>query len=296
MPVHHAVVPVAGLGTRMLPLSHAIPKEMLPVGRAPVIQWVVEELARNAFDQILLVTSRGKNAIEEHFDLSPELTEKLRGAGKSETVRVLDELMARVQIVATRQRQQRGLGDAILNGETWTQREPFAVALGDSVMGRLGESAVLSQMRAIYERESCAAVVAFGEVEAGEVHRYGIAAPAGNTDGEWFALRDLIEKPSREEAPSGLAIMGRYIFSPAIYDALRETKAGANGEIQLTDAMRLLIQNGERVLGVVLPPGEKRFDIGNFEGYYKAFVEFSFADPIHGAALREYARKLLEDN
>ncbi len=294
MPIHHAVVPVAGLGTRMLPLSHAIPKEMLPVGRAPVIQWVVEELARNNFDQLLFVTSEGKSAIEDHFDLSPELVRYMRASGKGEAIRVLEELW-RVQISSTRQHQQRGLGDAILHGEPFTRNEPFAVALGDSVLGRFGESTTLAQMCDVFERENCAAVVAFGEVAEEEVSRYGIAAPQGKTDGAFFSLRDLIEKPSREQAPSRLAIMGRYVFSPAIYDALRATKAGAGGEIQLTDAMRWLIQNGERVLGIVLPPGEKRYDIGNFASYYKAFLEFALVDPVHGAALREHARELLNE-
>lgn len=284
----------------MLPLSHAIPKEMLPVGRAPVVQFVVEELAHNAFEQILFVTSDGKNAIENHFDLAPETIGKLRHSGKYELLRVLDNLVRRVQIFSIRQRQQRGLGDAILHGESFTREQSFAVALGDSILGRFGESETLSRMRALFERENsngekCAAVVAFQEVEAAEVHQYGIAAPAGNVDGEFFALRDLVEKPSREEAPSRLAISGRYIFSPAIYDALRETKAGAGGEIQLTDAMRLLIQKGERILGITSPPDEKRYDIGNFASYYQAFLEFAFSDPIHGETTREHARQLLKN-
>lgn len=296
MPIVHAVVPVAGRGTRMLPLTKSVPKEMLPVARRPVVQYVVEELERNRFNSILLVNSQDKDAIENHFDLDADLVKHLHESGKDDLLRELDFLHSTTQIFSTRQREQRGLGDAILHGESFTKKEPFAVALGDSILGRFGQSLVLSQMCAAFETQKCAAVVAFSEVEANEVHRYGIAAPLGNIDGATFALRDLIEKPAPHEAPSQLAIAGRYVFSPSIYSALRETKPGKDGEIQLTDAMRGLLRNGERILGITLPPDEQRFDIGNFESYFKAFVEFALFDPIHGEALREHTRKLLKED
>ena len=296
MPIVHAIIPVAGRGTRMLPLTKSLPKEMLPVGRAPVVQYVVEELERNNFNSILLVNSAGKDAIENHFDLDADLMNHLRQSGKDDLVRQLDFLHRETRVFSTRQREQRGLGDAILHGESFTRNEPFAVALGDSILGRFGQSVVLSQMREIFETEKCAAVVAFREVEANEVHRYGIAHPAEKPqEGRTFALRDLVEKPAPHQAPSQLAIAGRYVFSPAIYSALRETKPGKDGEIQLTDAMRGLLQNGERVLGIVLPPGEERFDIGNFPSYFKAFVEFALCDPIYGETLRQHTRKLLSE-
>jgi len=293
MSIVHAIVPVAGRGTRMLPLAKSLPKEMLPVARRPVVQHVVQELERNDFRSILLVNSIGKDAIKDHFDLDTDLMNHLRESGKTDLLRDLDFLHRETQIFSTRQREQRGLGDAILHGEAFTRNEPFAVALGDSILGRFGQSRVLSQMREVFETQKCAAVVAFSEVEADEVHRYGIAAPLGNVDGSTFELRDLVEKPAPHEAPSRLAIAGRYLFSPALYGSLRETKPGKDGEIQLTDAMRGLLQNGERILGIVLPPDEQRFDIGNFPSYFKAFVEFALYDPVYGEALREHARKLL---
>ncbi len=296
MSIVHAIVPVAGRGTRMLPLAKSLPKEMLPVGRAPVVQYVVEELERNDFRSILLVNSIGKDAIENHFDLDTDLMNHLRESGKTDLLRDLDFLHRETQIFSTRQREQRGLGDAILHGEAFTRNEPFAVALGDSILGRFGQSRVLSQMREVFETQKCAAVVAFSEVSSGEVSRYGIADPMEKPqDGATFALRDLIEKPAPHEAPSRLAIAGRYLFSPALYGSLRETKPGKDGEIQLTDAMRGLLQNGERILGIVLPPGEQRFDIGNFPSYFKAFVEFALFDPLYGEVLREHARKLLNE-
>jgi len=277
-----------------LPLTKSLPKEMLPVAGRPVVQYVVEELERNGFNSILLVNSAGKGAVENHFDLDADLVKHLRESGKDDLLRKLDFLHRETQIFSTRQHEQRGLGDAILHAESFTKNEPFAVALGDSILGRLGQSRILSQMRAAFETEKCAAVVAFREVAPEEVSRYGIADPVGKPQvGATFALRDLIEKPAPHEAPSRLAIAGRYIFSPAIYPALRETKPGKDGEIQLTDAMRGLLQDGERILGIVLPEGEQRFDIGNFQSYYKAFVEFALFDPVYGEALREHARKLL---
>ena len=184
-----------------------------------------------------------------------------------------------------------------MHAEEFSGREAFAVALGDSILGRHAQSQTLSRMRDAFLESNCAAVVAFERVPDNETHQYGIAFPEGQAlAGETFVLRDVIEKPAKGEAPSNLAIAARYIFSPLIFEALHETKPGKGGEIQLTDAIRLLIKSGERVLGMALPPGEMRYDIGNFASYYEAFIEFALTDPELGEQMRDFTRKLLDSN
>jgi UTP--glucose-1-phosphate uridylyltransferase len=295
MTITNAVVPVAGLGTRLLPATKSQPKEMLPVGKRPVVQYVVEELERNDFKRILLITGANKDSIENHFDQDPVLIRHLRETGKEELLEELEFERANLHFFYTRQKLQRGLGDAVLHAEEFAGHQPFAVALGDSILGRHAGSLALSRMKELFLSQNCAAVVAFEEVPQDEVHQYGIADPEGapREDGS-FVIRDLIEKPSADEAPSRLAIAARYIFSERIFPALHETKPGKGGEIQLTDAIRLLLRGGERVIGFKLPPQDKRYDIGNFESYFKAFIDFALHDPAYGEELREYTRSLLD--
>lgn len=297
MSITNAVVPVAGLGTRLLPATKSQPKEMLPVGKRPVVQYIVEELERNGFKRLLLITGANKDSIENHFDVDQVLIRHLRETGKEELLQELEFERADLRFFYTRQKAQRGLGDAVLYAEDYAGHEPFAVALGDSILGRHAESRTLSRMRETFLANNCAAVVAFEEVPQAEVRHYGIADPQETPrDGEAFQIRDLIEKPTPDEAPSNLAIAARYIFSERIFAALHETKPGKGGEVQLTDAIRLLIRSGERVLGLKLPPGEKRYDIGNFDSYFKAFAEFALFDPEHGQELRRYVQQLLGDH
>ena len=281
----------------MLPATKSQPKEMLPVGKKPVVQYIVEELERNEFDRVLFITGAGKTAIENHFDHDPNLIRLLREGGKEELLAELEFERAGVQFFYTRQKTQAGLGDAILHAEEFSGREAFAVALGDSILGRHAQSQTLSRMRDAFLESNCAAVVAFERVPDHETHQYGIAFPEGNAlPGETFALKDVIEKPARGGAPSNLAIAARYIFSPLIFEALHQTKPGKGGEIQLTDAIRLLIKSGERVLGFALPPNEMRYDIGNFASYYEAFIEFALTDPELGPQMRDFTRNLLDSN
>lgn len=294
MSITNAVVPVAGLGTRLLPATKSQPKEMLPVGKRPVVQYIVEELERNDFHRILFITGANKDSIENHFDHDPILVRHLREAGKEELLDELEFERANLHFFYTRQRTQAGLGDAILHAEEFSGHSPFAVALGDSILGRHAESRTLSHMKEVFLENSCAAVVAFENVPLEEVHHYGIAEPDRIPQpGESFVVRDLIEKPQREEAPSQMAVAARYIFSERIFAALHETRPGKGGEIQLTDAIRLLIRSGEKVLGVTLPPNELRYDIGNFESYFKAFVEFALCDPQYGQEMRRFTREIL---
>lgn len=287
-----AVVPVAGLGTRLLPATKSQPKEMLPVGRRPVVQYVVEELTQAGIERVLFVTGRGKTSIENHFDTDFELVQSLRESGKEDLLAELEFARARVQYFYTRQREILGLGHAVLCARPFVGTEPFVVALGDSILGRDRRSAVVRRMVECFVEKKAAAVVAFERVPRSDVPHYGIARPRG--EGDVFEVADVIEKPGPEDAPSELAIAGRYVFAPSIFEALLRTHPGKGGEIQLTDAMRIVIREGGRVYGMCLGEHERRFDIGNFDSYFRAFVEFALADEKHGPALRQTLQRLLD--
>ena len=294
MSVDLAVVPVAGRGTRLLPLTKSQPKEMLPLGRKPVVQYVVEELARCGIGRLLFVTGPGKAAIENHFDIDKELIDTLRETGKEELLEELAFEREDLEYFYTRQRRQLGLGHAVLCAKPVVGGQSFVVALGDSIIGMRAQSGVVRQMIERFESSRAAAVIAFEEVAPEEVVHYGIAKPRDGL-GDVFELDDLVEKPGVEEAPSKLAVASRYVFSPAIFDCLEKTPPGKADEIQLTDAIRMLIRQGRKVLGVRLMADERRFDIGNFESYFLAFCEFALADETYGEPLRRRLTKLLED-
>lgn len=287
-----AVIPVAGLGTRLLPATKSQPKEMLPVGRKPVVQYVVEELTRVGMQRVLFVTGPGKASIENHFDRDGDLIHTLRETGKEDLLAELEFERAAVQYFYTRQRRLLGLGHAILCARSFVGRQPFVVALGDSIIGMHAESDVVERMTALYRERNASAVIAFEEVAHHEVSQYGVAKPLSG--GEVFEIEDLVEKPSPKEAPSNLAIAARYVLSPAVFDALADTRRGKGGEIQLTDAIGAVIRGGGRAFGVRLRAGERRYDIGNFDAYFEAFVEFALADPKCGPALRRRLLDLLD--
>jgi UTP--glucose-1-phosphate uridylyltransferase len=287
-----AVIPVAGLGTRLLPATKSQPKEMLPVGRKPVVQYVVEELTRVGITRVLFVTGPGKASIENHFDRNGELIQTLRESGKEELLAALEFERSTAQYFYTRQRELLGLGHAVSCARSFVGKEPFVVALGDSIIGMHAESDVVRRMTRCYHERGAAAVIAFEEVPHAEVSNYGIARPKG--DGDLFEIEDLVEKPSPREAPSNLAIAARYVLSPAIFDALARTSRGKGGEIQLTDAIRSVIRNGGKAYGIRLRADERRYDIGNFEAYFEAFVAFALADPAHGPALKHYLQRALD--
>ena len=294
MSIKYAVLPVAGRGTRLLPLTKSQPKEMLPVGRRPVVQYVVEELASAGVNKLVFVTGPGKEAIENHFDIDDELTTHLRTSGKEDLLEELAYEREQVEYFYTRQRRQLGLGHAVLCARAMVHDSPFVVALGDSLIGLQGSSDVVSRMIHEYEQHKADAIIAFEKVPAEHVDRFGIAKPKGATD-DVFDLEDVIEKPSLAEAPSQLAISGRYVLSPDIFDILAETAPGKGNEIQLTDALRTLIARGGKVLGMQLAPGEHRYDIGSFDSYYRAFIRCALADPACGAELRKDLRAILDE-
>jgi UTP--glucose-1-phosphate uridylyltransferase len=291
--IRSAIVPVAGLGTRLLPATKSQPKEMLPVARKPIVQYVVEELVSNGIEQILFVTGRSKSSIENHFDHDPELVRTLSNGDKHE---LLDELAfeeLRAHYFYTRQRLQRGLGDAVLCGENFAGEEPVVIALGDSILGLHATSQAVSRMAELFESKHASCIVAVEEVPPDQTSLYGIVQPAEEID-ECFRVANLVEKPRPEDAPSNLAIAGRYVCSPLIFDMIRRVRPDARGEIQLTDAIQLMCEEGRRVLALKLPPSERRYDIGNFPSYFETFVEFALADPVYGPGFRVALERLLQ--
>jgi len=290
--IKSAVVPVAGLGTRLLPATKSQPKEMLPVARKPIVQYVVEELVSNGIQQILFVTGRGKSTIENHFDHDPELARTLTAANKQDLLKELDFEALKANFFYTRQRLQKGLGDAILCAENFAGEEPFLVALGDSILGLHAVSRAVSRMADVFQSKRASCVIAVEEVPREETLHYGIVQPEDGVD-DIFRVVNLVEKPAPDDAPSNLAIAGRYIFSPVIFDMIRQVKPDQRGEIQLTDAIQLMCDEGRRVMAVKLTPEEKRYDIGNFPSYFESFVEFALADPAYGAEFRRVLERLL---
>lgn len=288
--IRSAIVPVAGHGTRLLPATKSQPKEMLPVARKPIVQYVAEELAANGIQQLLFVTGRSKTSIENHFDLDPELQRVL--ANRKDLLDELDFQDWNLHYFYTRQRMQKGLGDAILCGENFAGEQPFVVALGDSILGLNAKSRALSRMMELFESRSASCVIAVEEVLDSETSHYGIIEPA-EINGDSLRVVNLVEKPNPADAPSNLAIAGRYVFSPLIFDMIRAVKPDARDEVQLTDAIQRLCEEGRRVLAVKLPKDEKRYDIGNFPSYFETFVEFALADPVYGAEFRKYLERVL---
>lgn len=294
MAVELAVVPVAGRGTRMLPLTKSQPKEMLPVGQKAVVQYVAEELEHCGIRRLAFVTGPGKTAIENHFDIEEGLISHLREGGHEDLLARLDFERKDLVYFYTRQRRQLGLGHAILCAKPVVPREPFVVALGDSIIGVHAQSKIVKTIIDVFESQQAAAVIAFETVPREEVIHYGIADPGAAGDG-FFELKGIVEKPSVTEAPSQYAVAARYVFSYDIFRYLESTQAGKGNEIQLTDAIAAMIADGQRVLGVSLPAGEQRYDIGNFPSYFQAFVEFALQDPEYGADLRKYVAARLDE-
>jgi UTP--glucose-1-phosphate uridylyltransferase len=267
--VRKAVIPAAGLGTRFLPATKAQPKEMLPVVDKPAIQYVVEEAVRAGIDDILIITGRGKRSLEDHFDRSIELEVALEAAGKHDQLSEVRGLADLADIHYVRQGEALGLGHAVSVTRKHVGDEPFVVMLGDDIMDE--RSTVLEDMIAVHQRTD-ASVVAFKRFPLEEISSYGCADPEPTDEPTLVRLRGIVEKPRPEDAPSDLAVMGRYLFTARIFDALDRTKPGVGGEIQLTDAIAILLAE-EPVYGFVFEDG--RFDIGKKLDYLRATVELA---------------------
>jgi UTP--glucose-1-phosphate uridylyltransferase len=278
--VRKAVIPAAGLGTRFLPFSKAVPKEMLPVVDRPVIEYVVREAVAAGIDDILIVTSRHKKTVEDHFDRFPELEQALESKGKGEEAEQCRELSDLAQIHFVRQGEARGLGHAIGMARRHVGDEPFVVLLGDDIMHE--RAGVLPGMLAAHA-EHGSSVVALMEVPKDEISSYGCAATEP-LDDRLVRVNALVEKPAPEDAPSNLAIMGRYLFTPAIFDEIDRTAPGVGGEIQITDAMVRLMER-EPLLGFTFSEG--RYDTGKKVDYLRAVVELALERDDVGPAFRE---------
>jgi UTP--glucose-1-phosphate uridylyltransferase len=262
--IHKCLFPVAGYGTRFLPATKSSPKEMLPVVNKPLIEYAVGEAVDAGLTRMGFVTGRGKRAIEDHFDTNYELEDQIRGTGKEDLIQPTRDLIEACEFSYTRQKEMRGLGHAILTGETLIGDEPFAVVLADDLCIADGDG-VLSQMVKLFKQFRCS-IVAVEEVPADSIHQYGVVAGEPLKDGV-VRVTDMVEKPSKEEAPSNLGVIGRYILTPDIFDVLRDTPPGKNGEVQITDALKRQAQEG-CVLAYRFKG--RRFDCGSIEGFVDA--------------------------
>ncbi len=287
--IKKAVIPAAGYGTRFLPATKSQPKEMIPIIDTPVIQHVVEEAVESGITDILMIIGKGKRAIEEHFDRSPVLEESLL---KKQDLKTLDKIrsisnMANIHFVW--QKEMNGLGDAILHARYHVNNEPFVILLGDTLV-KSEDGPVTRQLMDVYEKYK-SSVIALEEVKPEMVHRYGII-DGKPISGNVYKATDWIEKPDPEDAPSNLAIAGRYIFTPEIFDFLEKTKPGKNNEIQLTDAMREMVKTND-MYGLRFKG--KRYDIGNKMGFLKTNIEFALEDPEIGESLKIWLKKFAAD-
>jgi UTP--glucose-1-phosphate uridylyltransferase len=290
MRVRKAVFPAAGLGTRFLPATKAQPKEMLPLVDKPIIQYGVEEALAAGCDQIIIITGRGKTAIEDHFDVSYELEKMLEERGKKDLLAIVRQISDMIHVAYVRQKEAMGLGHAVLMARELVGNEPFAVLLADDVID--AKKPCLKQMIEVFEESQCS-IIATQEVNGPAISSYGVL-DAQKIEGKFqdraFDVRHLVEKPKPEDAPSNLAIIGRYILTPTIFDTLEHTPLGTGGELQLTDGLRGLLTAGEKVYGYNFEG--KRHDAGDKLGFLKATVEFALKRADLGPAFAEYLRTL----
>ncbi len=287
MKVRKAVLPVAGFGTRFLPATKSSSKEMLPLVDKPLIHYAVEDAINAGINQIIFITGRGKRAIEDYFDISFELEYHLKMQGKDELLNQMREISEMADFVYVRQKEPKGLGHAVLRAKDVVGDEPFAVILADDVIEN--SKSGTKQLLDVFERYHCS-VIGLEQVNPDEVSSYGIVSGVEIEKGV-YKLDNFVEKPKKEEAPSNLAIIGRYIFTPSIFRELEKTQAGAKGEIQLTDAIASLSKK-EVIYGKLLDG--KRFDCGNKLGFLKATVEFALHDKNLKADFEKYLKEVVK--
>ena len=281
--VRKAVIPAAGFGTRFLPETKAMPKEMLPIVDKPTIQYIVEEIQNSGIEQILIISGHAKRAIENHFDSSPELEQHLYETGKMKLLKEIRRI-SDIKIHYVRQKYMRGLGDAILCAKEFIDGEPFGVILGDDIVYTGDGEPALRQLMDQYDKTG-GTVIGCQTVRPEQVSAYGIIDGVATADPNLLKVRDMVEKPSVEEAPSRFAALGRYVITPDVFDVLEQTKPGKGGEIQLTDALRVMAHN-ESVYAYNF--AGKRYDTGDKLGYLKATVEFALRREDLGPAFKEY--------
>lgn len=286
--VRKAVIPAAGLGTRFLPITKSVPKEMLPIIDKPTIQYIIEEIVASGIEEILIINGRNKESIINHFDKVPELEEALRSGGKNDALAEVEAITNMARIFSVRQKEAKGLGHAVLCAKEFVGDEPFAVVLGDDIVYNDGKPA-LKQMIEVYEAYG-ASVIGVQQVAPDQVDKYGIVS--GQSVGERvLEVNDLVEKPAVGTAPSNMAILGRYIITPGIFDILEHTGKGAGGEIQLTDGLKTLATMEKMFAYDFIG---KRYDVGDKLGFLQATVEFGLRDENLGAGFKAYLEELLK--
>ncbi|CCE60147.1 TPA: UTP--glucose-1-phosphate uridylyltransferase GalU [Staphylococcus argenteus] len=283
--IKKAIIPAAGLGTRFLPATKAMPKEMLPILDKPTIQYIVEEAARAGIEDIIIVTGRHKRAIEDHFDSQKELEMVLKEKGKSELLEKVQYSTELANIFYVRQKEQKGLGHAISSARQFIGNEPFAVLLGDDIVE--SEVPAVKQLIDVYE-ETGHSVIGVQEVPEADTHRYGIIDPL-TKNGRQYEVKKFVEKPAQGTAPSNLAIMGRYVLTPEIFDYLKTQKEGAGNEIQLTDAIERM--NNDNQVYAYDFEGE-RYDVGEKLGFVKTTIEFALKDNSMKEELTRFIKEL----
>jgi len=286
--VRKAVFPAAGLGTRFLPATKAQPKEMLPLVDKPIIQYGVEEALAAGCDQIIIITGRGKSAIEDHFDTSYELEKMLEEKGKTDLLKIVRQISDMIHVAYVRQREALGLGHAVLTARELVGHEPFAALLADDVID--AKVPCLKQLMAVFNESQCS-VIATQVVEGPAISAYGVikAKEVPGTGGKLYEVLDLVEKPRLADAPSNLAVIGRYILTPTVFETLSGIKPGAGGELQLTDGLRALLKR-EKMYACVYEG--RRHDTGDKLGFLKATVEFALKRKDLGGPFREYLKSL----
>ena len=293
LPVKKAVIPAAGLGTRFLPATKAMPKEMLPIVDIPTIQYIIEEAVASGIEEILVITNSNKHCMENHFDRNYELEERLKEAGKYEQEKMIREISDLANIYYVRQKEPKGLGHAILCAKSFIGNDPFAILLGDDVVINKGGEPALKQLITAYE-EKGASVVGVQTVPMDDVDKYGIVEPAfgyKNVNNRRVKLSGMIEKPSKEEAPSQLAVLGRYVLTPEIFDLLESQQAGKGGEIQLTDAIVRLME----LQAVYAYDFEGiRYDVGDKFGFIKATIDFALEREDLAQSVAAYIQELTQ--
>jgi UTP--glucose-1-phosphate uridylyltransferase len=290
MKIRCAVIPVAGKGTRFLPATKQVPKEMIPIINLPMIHYVVEEAILSGIEQVIFITSSGKHAIEDYFDRNFELEDFLIKNGKIKELEMIQQIGKMVEVTSIRQKEQLGLGHAVLCAQDIVGNEPFAVILGDEIVR--GPNPVTKQLMAVSQKNNGANVIGVMEIDPQETYKYGIVK--GNFLDEskkTMRMTDMVEKPKPEDAPSNLATPGRYIFRPEIFDALRVIPKGVGGEYQLTDAINLLARNSEVYAHVF---EGQRFDTGNIEGYLNATIEFALMNKDSEQMMRKLIKEKVE--
>jgi len=290
MKIRKAVIPAAGLGTRFLPATKAQPKEMLPIVDKPTIQYIVEEAISAGIESILIITGRGKRNIEDHFDKSYELESELKRKGNIELLSMVEDISHLVDVFYVRQKEAKGLGHAISRAQAFVGNEPFAVLLGDDIVH--AQTPAIGQLMRVYE--ACGGpVIGVQRVDKSDVHKYGIVKPAKHDDNSSLhKVIGLVEKPSQEEAPSNLAIMGRYIITPEIFRILENQQPGKNGEIQLTDALNTL---GAMQDIYAFEFDGKRYDVGDKLGFLKATVEFALERDDLKESFSKYLKQIVQE-